>query len=399
MIIKPRIRGYICTNAHPIGCAKGVEEQIGYLIDQKPILNGPKRVLVIGASMGYGLASRIVAAFGGSRAATIGVFFEKEPEDGKTGTAGWYNTAAFEIQAHAKGLYAKSFNGDAFSLDIKQKVAETIRKDWGAVDMIVYSLASARRTDPLSGETYRSVIKTIDEPCEIKTLDFDGWKFGSMRVEPANDEETKATVKVMGGEDWALWIDELSKEGLLAPGCKTVAYSYIGPEITRPVYRKGTLGKAKEHLEKTANELNEKLKSIGGEAFIAVNKALVTQASAAIPFIPLYYILLTQVLLAKGLDEGCIEQMYRLFAKKIFSSKGIESDAQGMVRMDDFELRNDVQTEVTKRWNASTQDNFQDYLDFNVYYNEFLKLFGFGFRGVDYESNVESLIQIPSIES
>jgi enoyl-[acyl-carrier protein] reductase/trans-2-enoyl-CoA reductase (NAD+) len=324
MIIKSKMRGFISLTAHPAGCEQSVLKQIEY-VKSKGKIDGPKRVLVIGASTGFGLASRISSAFG-SEAATIGVFFEKEPQPEKTASPGWYNTAAFSKIAHAEGLYAKNINGDAFSNEIKQKTIELIKADLGQIDMVIYSLASPVRTHPITGITHRSVLKPIGQSYSNKTVDFHSGKVTEISIEPASEEEIANTVAVMGGEDWEMWIDALQAAGVLADQALTLAYSYIGPSVTEPIYRKGTIGRAKDHLEATAKTINEKLKTTGGKAYVSVNKALVTQASSAIPIIPLYISLLFKVMKSKKIHEGCIEQIQRLYADKLFSGADVPID-------------------------------------------------------------------------
>lgn len=390
MIVQAKKRGFICTTAHPVGCARHVQEQIEVVTKRGAVLGGPRKVLVIGASTGYGLASRIVAAFG-SNAATLGVFFEK-PSDGKrTATAGWYNTVAFEKAAHAKGLYAKSVNGDAFSDEIRCQVLEMIKKDLGQVDMVVYSLASPRRTHPKTGETFKSTLKPIVGSYTNKSFDFDKSEVIEVTLEQATDDDVRQTIAVMGGEDWQMWIDLLRAEGVLAPGCITVAYSYIGPEVTQPIYRQGTIGAAKDHLEATGVALDKKMKELGGRAFVSVNKALVTQASSAIPFISLYIVLLMKIMREKNIHEGCIEQIVRLFHERLYGRdrQTIPTDGQGRVRVDDLEMREDVQNEVKQMWNAVTTLNANQFGGVDCYNKEFLKLFGFGFQGVDYDADVD----------
>lgn len=394
MIISPKIRGFICTTAHPDGCAAHVQEQIDYVKSQPPLKNAPKRVLVVGSSTGYGLASRIVPAFGGG-ASTIGVFFEKEGEERKTASAGWYNSAAFEAAAAKEGLYAKSFNGDAFSNEMKQLVIDAIRADLGQIDMIVYSLASPRRTDPNTGEVYKSVLKPTGDTYTNKNLNTDKKQIDTVTIEPANADEIAQTVKVMGGEDWAMWIDAMDKAGVLAPGFKTVAYSYIGPELTWAIYTDGTIGRAKLHLEETAKELNARFG--GGTALVSVNKALVTQASSAIPVVPLYISILYKIMKAKGLHEGCIEQIERLFADHYCSESGPKLDDKGRIRIDDWEMRADVQAEVEKVWGPVTTETLDQVADFDGYQREFYRLFGFGLQGVDYAAEAEPVRAIPSI--
>jgi enoyl-[acyl-carrier protein] reductase/trans-2-enoyl-CoA reductase (NAD+) len=394
MVITPKIRGFICTTAHPEGCAAHVKEQIAYVKSKPALENAPKRVLVVGSSTGYGLASRIVAAFGGG-ASTIGVFFEKEPDAKKTASAGWYNSAAFEEEALKAGLYAKSFNGDAFSNEMKQKVIEAIKADLGQVDMIVYSLASPRRTDPATGDVYKSVLKPTGETFTNKNINTDKKLIETVTIEPANEEEIAHTVKVMGGEDWKLWIEALADAGVLADGFKTVAYSYIGPELTWAIYTDGTIGRAKVHLEETAKEMNARFGA--GTSVVSVNKALVTQASSAIPVVPLYISILYKVMKAKGLHEGCIEQMQRLFADHFCAPGGPKLDDKGRIRIDDWEMRDDVQAEVEKIWATVSTETIDEVSDFAGYQKEFYRLFGFGLEGVDYNADADPQRPIPSL--
>lgn len=394
MIIKPKFRGFICTTAHPTGCRESVKEQIEYVKKQGKI-DGPKNVLVIGSSTGYGLASRIAATFG-SGASTIGIFFEKAPSGNKTATAGWYNSAAFEEFAAKEGYYAKSINGDAFSEDIKKQAVELIKKDLGKIDLIVYSLAAPRRTLPQTGETVSSVLKPIGHTYTSKTVDFHTAEVSEISIEPATDEEVKNTVHVMGGEDWELWINYMVNEGVLADGFKTVAYSYIGPEITHAVYREGAIGKAKDHLEKTAKELTEKYSDMNGKAWVSVNKALVTQASSAIPVVPLYAAILYKVMKEKDVHEGCIEQMYRLFKDRLYKSS-TEVDVAGRIRIDELEMRQDIQNEVKKIWETINSSNIHEVSDIDGYRKEFFRLFGFEFENVDYEAEVDADVRISSI--
>lgn len=395
MIIQPKIRGFICTTAHPVGCAQNVQEQIDYVKKQGKIEHGPRRVLIIGASNGYGLASRIVSTFG-CGASTIGVFFEKEPEDKRTASAGWYNSVAFEQKARQAGLYAKSFNGDAFSDDIKKKVVDAIKKDLGQVDLVIYSLASPRREHPRTGQLAKSTLKPIARVYTGKTLDVTTNTLEPVTLPLATQEEIEQTVSVMGGEDWEYWIDALEKNGLLSPGALAVAYSYMGPELTRSIYREGTIGRAKDHLEATTRRLDERLRKIKGRALVSVNKALVTQSSSAIPVIPLYFVLLNKVMKTKGIYEDCIAQICRLFAARLYAGGPIPVDEQGLVRVDDFELRADVQSEVNKRWEKLTNENLAQLADLDGYHQEFLRLFGFGLAGVDYNADVDHTQKLPS---
>ncbi len=390
MIIKSRMRGFISLTAHPAGCEQNVLKQIGY-VKSKGKINGPKRVLVIGASTGFGLASRISSAFG-SEAATIGVFFEKEPQPEKTASPGWYNTAAFSKIAHAEGLYAKNINGDAFSNEIKQKTIELIKADLGQIDMVIYSLASPVRTHPITGITHRSVLKPIGQSYSNKTVDFHSGKVTEVSIEPASEEEIANTVAVMGGEDWEMWMDALQAAGVLADKALTLAYSYIGPSVTEPIYRKGTIGRAKDHLEATAKTINEKLEVTSGKAYVSVNKALVTQASSAIPVIPLYISLLFKVMKNKKIHEGCIEQIQRLYADKLFNGRDVPTDEAGRIRIDDWEMREDVQTEVARLWDEATTETIHAIGDLNGYTKDFKNLFGFGFKTIDYHRDENEMV-------
>jgi enoyl-[acyl-carrier protein] reductase / trans-2-enoyl-CoA reductase (NAD+) len=397
MIIEPRMRGFICLTAHPEGCAQSVKNQIAY-VKSKGKINGPKRVLVVGASTGFGLASRISAAFG-SDASTIGVFFEKEPAEGKTATPGWYNSAAFEQEAKKAGLYAKSINGDAFSKEIKQQTIDMIKADLGQVDLIIYSLASPVRLHPETGVLHRSALKPIGQVFSDKTVDFHTGVVTEVSIQPAVQEDIDNTVVVMGGEDWTMWINAMKEAGVLADGATTVAYSYIGPEVTEAVYRKGTIGRAKDHLEATAFDITDTLKDIGGKAYVSVNKALVTQASSAIPVIPLYISLLYKTMKAKGLHEGCIEQMQRLFADRLFNGGDVPVDEKGRIRIDDWEMRDDVQEEVKALWAKADTESLKEIGDLAGYKSDFLNLFGFGFDGVDYLADTNEMVQIESIHA
>jgi enoyl-[acyl-carrier protein] reductase/trans-2-enoyl-CoA reductase (NAD+) len=391
MIIKPKVRGFICITAHPEGCAANVRSQIDH-VKSKGLLDGmPRRVLVIGASTGYGLASRIAAAFGGN-AATIGVFFEKPAEEGRTGSAGWYNSAAFEQAAHAAGLYAKSINGDAFSDGLKRQVIELIKADLGQVDAVVYSLASPRRVHPKTGEIFKSVLKPIGERYTNKTVDTDKGIVSDITIEPATEQEIRDTTAVMGGEDWEMWIDALGAAGVLAEGTLSVAYSYIGPQVTWAIYRNGTIGRAKEDLEEAAARITRKLEPIGGSARVSINKALVTQASSAIPVVPLYISLLYRIMKEKGLHEGCIEQIQRLFAERLYNGASQQLDDKGRVRIDDWEMRADVQQAVEAIWPGVTTETLSSLTDIAGYRQEFLRLFGFGVGGVDYEAETEPVV-------
>jgi enoyl-[acyl-carrier protein] reductase/trans-2-enoyl-CoA reductase (NAD+) len=396
MIIEPRMRGFICLTAHPKGCEQNVKNQIEY-VKSKGKIEGPKRVLVIGASTGFGLASRITSAFG-SDAATIGVFFEKEPSEGKTASPGWYNSAAFEVEATKAGLYAKSINGDAFSNEVKAKAIEMIKADMGQVDLIIYSLASPVRQHPNTGVLHRSTLKPIGSTFTNKTVDFHTGNVTQVSIEPANQEDIDNTVVVMGGEDWSMWMDALKSAGVLAKGATTIAYSYIGPEVTEAVYRKGTIGRAKDHLEATAFEITKQLSDLDGKAYVSVNKALVTQASSAIPVIPLYISLLYKIMKAEGIHEGCIEQIQRLYQQRLFSGNAVPTDEQGRIRIDDWEMRSDVQERIAKLWIESTTESLVELGDLAGYKQDFLNLFGFGFEGVDYLADANEMVQVPSIK-
>jgi len=396
MVVTPKVRGFICTTAHPVGCAKHVAEQIAVVKNRGPIANGPKKVLVIGSSTGYGLSSRIAAAFG-SGASTIGVFFEKPAEADKCGTAGWYNSAAFENEARAAGLYARSFNGDAFSDAMKAEVIAAIKSDLGQVDCVIYSLASPRRTDPKSGEVYKSVLKPIGQSYTNRNLNTSTGVVDEITIQPAEGDDVAQTVAVMGGEDWQMWIDALLAEGLLAKGVQTVAYSYIGPEITWPIYKNGTIGRAKEDLERVQRELDAKLKPLDGKAWVSVNKALVTQASSAIPVVPLYISLLYKVMKAEGTHEDCIEQMDRLFRDRLYNGNP-QPDEAGRIRIDDWEMAPAAQKLVDQRWTEVNTDNLREIADFDGYQAGFLKLFGFGLNGVDYTADVDTAVKVPSLE-
>jgi enoyl-[acyl-carrier protein] reductase/trans-2-enoyl-CoA reductase (NAD+) len=396
MIIKPKIRGFICVTAHPEGCAAHVQQQIDYVCSQGPVKDAPKRVLVVGASTGYGLSSRITAAFGGG-AATVGVFFERGSENDRPATAGWYNTAAFEKEAHKAGLYAKSINGDAFSDEIKRQTIDLIKADLGQIDLLIYSLASPRRVHPKTGVVAKSALKTTDKTFVAKTVDTDKGTITEVTIDPATPEEIAETVTVMGGEDWKFWMEELEAAGVLAEGFKTVAYSYIGPVLTWAIYRNGTIGRAKEDLENTAGLLTSKLESKKGEAFVSINKALVTQASSAIPVVPLYISLLYKVMKEHGNHEGCIEQIYRLFAQRLYNGASPQLDEKGRIRIDDWEMQEDIQKAVAELWPRVTTENLESISDIKGYRSEFLKLFGFGLPGVDYTKEVDPVVEIPSL--
>ena len=391
MIVKPRIRGFVCITAHPKGCEAKVLEEIKIAQSNRKT-DGPKKVLIIGASTGYGLSSRITAAFR-YQAATLGVFFERPSAKGKPASAGWYNSVAFEKAAHEKGLYAKSINGDAFSTEIKTQTIAQIKADLGQVDLVVYSLASPRKIDPVSGETYKSVLKPIGEkPFINQTLDTDRNEVKDVEIEPAIEEEIEHTVKVMGGEDWELWMKALHKADVLAPGAKSVAYSYIGPEVTWPIYKNGTIGQAKKDVERVATKIS---KEYDCKAYVAVNKAVVTQASSAIPVVPLYISILFKLMKAAGTHEDCIEQMVRLFDEHLYSENG-QFDDNGRIRIDDLEMQTDIQKKVVEIWNNITTENLDAMSDYAGYQKNFLNLFGFEMPGVDYNEDIEIDLALPS---
>lgn len=395
MVIEPRMRGFICLTAHPDGCEKNVVDQIKY-VKSKGTIDGPKNVLVIGASTGFGLASRITAAFG-SNAATIGVFFEKPPAEGKTATPGWYNSAAFQKHAEAAGLYAKSINGDAFSDEIKTRTIDLIKKDLGKIDLIIYSLASPVRLHPVTGVLHRSVLKPIAHTYTNKTVDFHTGIVSTISIEPCSEEDITNTVAVMGGEDWEMWIDAMKAAEVLSPNVLTLAYSYIGPSLTEAVYRKGTIGKAKDHLEATAFKIADKLKATGGNSYVSVNKALVTQASSAIPVIPLYISLLYKVMKKDGVHEGCIEQIQRLFQDRLYTSKDIPVDEKGRIRIDDWEMLESVQNQVSELWPQASTESLPVIGDLIGYKTEFLSLFGFGQEEIDYSLDVNENLPITGL--
>ena len=396
MIIEPRMRGFICLTSHPKGCEQNIINQIEYVKSKGPI-DGAKKVLVIGASTGFGLASRISSAFG-SDAATIGVFFEKPPVAGKTASPGWYNSAAFENEAHKAGLYAKSINGDAFSKEIKQQTLDLIKADLGQIDLVIYSLASPVRVHPVTGVTHRSVLKPIGNTFSNKTVDFHSGKVSEISIEPCGGDDIENTIAVMGGEDWSMWMEDLKAANLLAPGATTVAYSYIGPSLTEAVYRKGTIGRAKDHLEASAFAITESLSEINGKAFVSVNKALVTQASSAIPVIPLYISLLYKIMKEEGIHEGCIEQIQRLYQQRLFTGQAVPTDDKGRIRIDDWEMRADVQEKVAQLWLQATTENLSEIGDLEGYRKDFYNLFGFEFDKVDYNAETNEAVNIESIQ-
>jgi enoyl-[acyl-carrier protein] reductase/trans-2-enoyl-CoA reductase (NAD+) len=393
MVVTPKIRGFICTTAHPDGCARHVARQIDVVRKRGPIADGPRKVLVIGSSTGYGLASRIAAAFG-SGAATVGVFFEKPGDATKCATAGWYNSAAFENEARAAGLYARSFNGDAFSDAMKAEVCEAVAADLGQVDCVIYSLASPRRSHPKTGEVFRSVLKPIGASYTNKDLNTGTGVVDEVTIDSASDEEISQTIAVMGGEDWEMWIDALLERGLVAPGTRTYAYSYIGPELTWPIYKNGTIGRAKEDLERVQRALDAKLAPLGGKAWVSVNKALVTQASSAIPVVPLYISLLYKIMKERNSHEDCIEQMDRLFRERHADPR---PDEDGRIRLDDWEMTPAVQLAVAENWDRVNTANLAELADFDGYQESFLRLFGFGLDAVDYSADTDTAARVSSI--
>ena len=395
MKIEPRMRGFICTTAHPDGCAQNVKNQIEY-VASKGQIDGEKRVLVIGASTGFGLASRITSAFG-SGAATIGVFFEKPPVEGKTASPGWYNSAAFEKEAAKKGLYAKSINGDAFSNEIKQQTIDLIKADLGQIDLVIYSLASPVRLHPTTGVLHRSVLKPIGQSFTNNTVDFHSGKVSSVTIEACSGDDIENTVIVMGGEDWSMWMNALKENNLLAEGATTVAYSYIGSSLTEAVYRNGTIGRAKDDLENTAFSITESLKNMNGKAYVSVNKALVTQASSAIPVIPLYIAFLYKIQKAEGTHEGCIEQIERLYSKRLYANGVVPVDEKGRIRIDDWEMNDNVQVQIAELWAKADTENLPELGDLVGYRKDFYNLFGFDVAGVDYEVDANEMVNVPSI--
>lgn len=395
MIIQPKVRGFVCVTAHPGGCAANVKEQIEVARSQGGVAEGPRRVLVVGSSTGYGLSSRIEAAFG-CGADTFGVFFERPPSNGRPASAGYYNAAAFEAEARAAGLYAGSLNGDAFSDELKEKAAARLQAEMdGPIDLIVYSLASPRRTDPRTGETYKSALKPIGTDFQSKTVDTDKDLVHEIGIEPAVEDEIESTIKVMGGEDWQRWIDCLASKGLLSDGFKTVAYSYVGPELTWPIYKNGTIGRAKEDLDRAAAEIASGYAGRNAGAYVAVNKAVVTQASSAIPVVPLYISILFKVMKEKGIHEGCIEQIARLFRDRLYAPGGVELAQDGRVHIDDLEMREDVQAAVAEIWPSVTTETLRELSDYDGYQADFLKLFGFGVEGVDYGLETDPETALP----
>ena len=393
MIVKPRIRGFICTTAHPLGCASNVREQAD-LTEKLGSVEGCKSALVIGCSGGYGLASRIVAGFG-CRADTVGVSFEKGPESEKPASAGWYNNAAFDRLANGAGLKSTSFDGDAFSHEIKRQVIDELKANYEPIDLLVYSLAPPIRIHPDTGERFRSVIKPLGEPYEARTLALDvlnsTGRLTPVSLEPATDEETAATVAVMGGDDWRRWIDQCADEGVLRNDFKTIAFTYLGNDLTYPIYRGGTLGQAKEHLDRTCREINQQYGESGAEALVAVLKAVVTQASTAIPVVPLYFSILFKVMKAAGTHEDCIAHINRLFREQLYGTESRRVDDEGRVRMDNFEMADVIQEEVCQRWQSINEENLSELADVEGFATDFLKIFGFGREDVDYDAELADL--------
>lgn len=391
MVVQPKVKGFMCTTAHPEGCKAAVKEQIDY-VKAQPKTNGPKKVLVIGASMGYGLASRIAVTYS-CGADTLGIIFDKPGKEKRTASAGWYNTAAFEELAEADGYYAKSINGDAYSQEIKDETIKRIKKDWGKADMVIYSIAAPRRKAP-DGNTYRSVLKTIGQEYTNQTIDLLTNEISEVTIPTATQEEIDATIQVMGGEDWKLWMQALKEADALTEGAKTIAYAYIGPELTHPIYYDGTIGQAKQHLYRTADEMNAQIDGL--EAYVSVNKAVVTQSSAAIPIVPLYISLLFRVMKVKGLHEGCIEQMYRMFHDRVCREEVITDDRR-LIRMDDYEMKPEVQQSVAELWEKASGENIKEIADIDGYWQDFYEIFGFSIDGVDYDADVDIQKEIPSL--
>ncbi|MFP4357881.1 MAG: enoyl-ACP reductase FabV [Puniceicoccaceae bacterium] len=394
MIIEPKVRGFVCVTAHPEGCVANVKEQIEVARTVGKTAGGPKRVLVVGSSTGYGLSSRIESAFG-CGADTFGVFFERPASNGRPASAGYYNAVAFEAEAARGGLYAGSLNGDAFSDELKEKAVARIREEMGPVDLVVYSLASPRRTDPADGRTYKSVLRPIGSRFESKTVDTDKDVVHEIAIDPAEEGDVEATVKVMGGEDWERWIDALAAHGLLADGFRSVAYSYLGPELTWPIYKNGTIGKAKEDLDRAAAAISSRYSDRGGAAYVAVNKAVVTQASSAIPVVPLYISILFKVMKEKGIHEGCIEQIARLFRERLYAGGPVDLGPDGRIHVDDLEMRADVQSAVAGIWPRIGTENLRELSDYAGYQADFLKLFGFGIEGIDYNRDTDPDTALP----
>ena len=395
MIIRPRVRGFVCVTTHPTGCARNVQAQIAHA-GARPLANPPRCALVLGSSTSYGLGSRVALAFGG-RAATFGVFFDRPPRGKRSGTAGWYNTAAFEAAAAEAGLQSGCYNGDAFSHEAKERVVEVLKRDFPPVDCVMNSLAAPRRTHPDTGETFTSVLKPIGAPYRSRTLNTDRAQVTDIELEPATREEVDATVAVMGGEDWRLWMEALRRGGVLAPDCRTFAYSYIGPELTWPIYRDGAIGRAKADLHRTARELDAELSRSGGGAHIAILKAVVTQASAAIPVVPLYMSILFRIMKENGDHEGPMEQAQRLYGTKVYGDAGVVADGDGFIRMDDLEMKPETQAAVMRAWESVSTETLRAETDFDGYRAEFLRLFGFEVPGVDYGADVDPAVEIPTL--
>ena len=391
MIIKPRVRGFMCITSHPVGCENNVVEQINYIKRQEPIA-GPKRVLVIGSSTGYGLSARITAAFG-CGAATLGVFFEKPGTERKPGTAGWYNSAAFHKHADASGIYAKSINGDAFSDEVKQRAIETIKADLGQIDLVIYSLAAPRRQHPKTGEVFNSTLKPVGKNISMRGINTDKETIQEFSLEAASEQEIEDTVAVMGGEDWHMWLEALGNAGVLAKGAKTTAFTYIGEKMTWDLYWDGTIGQAKKDLDTKVISIREALALSGGDARVSVLKAVVTQSSSAIPIMPLYLAMLFREMKADGSHEGCIEQLYRLFTEGLYAETP-RFDEEGRLRMDELELRPEIQAAVAQSWAKISTDNLRQLTDFAGYKHEFLALFGFDIPGIDYEADVNPEVDI-----
>lgn len=391
MIIKPRVRGFMCITSHPVGCENNVVEQINYIKRQEPIA-GPKRVLVIGSSTGYGLSARITAAFG-CGAATLGVFFEKPGTERKPGTAGWYNSAAFHKHADASGIYAKSINGDAFSDEVKQRAIDTIKADLGQIDLVIYSLAAPRRQHPKTGEVFNSTLKPVGKNISMRGINTDKETIQEFSLEAASEQEIEDTVAVMGGEDWQMWLDALGNAGVLAKGAKTTAFTYIGEKMTWDLYWDGTIGQAKKDLDTKVISIREALALSGGDARVSVLKAVVTQSSSAIPIMPLYLAMLFREMKADGSHEGCIEQLYRLFTEGLYAETP-RFDEEGRLRMDELELRPEIQAAVAQSWAKISTDNLRQLTDFAGYKHEFLALFGFDIPGIDYEADVNPEVDI-----
>ena len=394
MIIRPRVRGFVCVTTHPTGCTRNVEAQIAHA-KANPIANPPRSVLVLGSSTSYGLGTRIALGFGG-RAATFGVFFDRPPKARKTGTAGWYNTAAFEEAAAKAGLQSTCHNGDAFSHEAKERVVAAL-KDFPPVDCVVNSLAAPRRTHPDTGQRFTSVLKPIGEAYQSRTLNTDRAEVTDVQLDAATQDEVDSTVAVMGGEDWRMWMDALRDGGVLAPACRTFAYSYIGPELTWPIYRDGAIGQAKADLHRTADELHAELSRSGGGAHIAIMKAVVTQASAAIPVVPLYMSILFKIMKEKGDHEGPMEQAQRLYGTKVYGDAGIRADENRFIRLDDLEMKPETQAAVMRAWDSISTETLRTSSDFDGYRSAFLRLFGFDVPGVDYGADVDTMVEIPTL--